>query len=315
MKKNKCYSCNFTWPGIKEKHSSDVKIQEDVIPEGDDAFICDEKHFLAYAQYFGKFIDSYKREGINIFAVMPQNEFNSSQPYPSCVWKIESLIQFIGKYLGPEMEKRGVETYFGTMERPFPSFIDLAMSDKDSSQYIKCIGFQWDGKKAIKSIHKKYPAMRLWQTESECGDGKNTFGYAMYTWTLIHHYINNGASAYLYWNTVLSKGGVSRWGWAQNSLVVVDEENQTYHFTYEYYLMKHLSHFVQPNARKISTTRMIKDDDLGVKLLAFINPNSELVIIVGNEDQFAQNIDIVIEQTIYNVTLHPLSFNTIVIPS
>lgn len=49
---------------------------------------------------------------------------------------------------------------------------------------------------------------------------------------------------------------------------------------------------------------MIKHDDLGVKLLAFINPNSELAITVGNEDHFTQNIDIVIEQTIYiyNVT-------------
>ena len=32
----------------------------------------------AYALYFSKFIEAYKKQGIPIFAVMPQNEFNSA---------------------------------------------------------------------------------------------------------------------------------------------------------------------------------------------------------------------------------------------
>src|SRR2546426_8531617 len=50
-------------------------------------------------------------------SVMPQNEFNSAQVFPSCTWTPEGLARFIG-YLGPEMEKRGVEIFFGTLERP-----------------------------------------------------------------------------------------------------------------------------------------------------------------------------------------------------
>ena len=39
---------------------------------------------------------------------------------------------------------------------------------------------------------------------------------------MMKHYLSSGASAYLYWNISLMRGGVSRWGWAQNSPVTVN---------------------------------------------------------------------------------------------
>ena len=67
-------------------------------PEGTDAFILEPAYLQAYAQYFSKFIDAYKAEGIDIFMVMPQNEPNSDQVFPSCTWTPEGLISFL-KYL------------------------------------------------------------------------------------------------------------------------------------------------------------------------------------------------------------------------
>ena len=77
-------------------------------PEGTDAFILEPAYLQAYAQYFGKFIDAYKAEGIDIFMVMPQNEPNSDQVFPSCTWTPEGLISFL-KYLEPEMASRDVD--------------------------------------------------------------------------------------------------------------------------------------------------------------------------------------------------------------
>ena len=47
--------------------------------EGTDMFIQEPRYFEAYSLYFAKFIDSYRKQGINISMVMPQNEFNSAQ--------------------------------------------------------------------------------------------------------------------------------------------------------------------------------------------------------------------------------------------
>ena len=64
-------------------------------PEGTDAFILEPAYLQAYAQYFGKFIDAYKAEGIDIFMVMPQNEPNSDQVFPSCTWTPDGLVSFL----------------------------------------------------------------------------------------------------------------------------------------------------------------------------------------------------------------------------
>lgn len=117
----------------------------------------------------------------------------------------------------------------------------------------------------------------------------------------------------MYWNTSLVDGGISRWGWAQNSLVVVDDKKKTFRYTLEYYIIKHVSHFVLPGAKKIKTTRTVVDNDTDVKTLAFLNPDGKVIIVTGNEAQFEQKVQFKVNGQAYDVTLPPLSFNTIVV--
>ena len=55
--------------------------------------------------------------------------------------------------------------------------------------YLKGVGFQWSGKKAIPIISKEYPHLKYVQTESECGNGANIWSQAEYTWSLMHQYL------------------------------------------------------------------------------------------------------------------------------
>ena len=161
-------------------HPVENNLSEDKqIKEGTDGFIQDEAYLKAYALYFGKFIDAYKEHGINISMVMPQNEPNSAQPYPSCCWTYKGLSNFI-KYLGPEMNKRNVEIYAGTVERPNPALVDTLLTDSVCSTYIKGCGFQWAGKDALPAIRNKYPHLSYYQTEQECGNGLNNWEGAMH---------------------------------------------------------------------------------------------------------------------------------------
>ena len=251
--------------------------------EGTDMFIQEDKYMEAYALYFSKFIDAYRAEDIDIFAVMPQNEFNSAQIFPSCCWTAKGLANFVGKYLGPAMEAKGVDVMFGTMERPNVALVDTILQDKDCSRYIKGVGFQWAGKDALPGVHRKYPDMKLYQTEQECGDGKNDWKGALHSWDLMKHYLNNGVSVYTYWNTSLLKGGISHWGWAQNSLVVVDDSTRTYTYTPEYYVMKHASHYVLAGARRIELGGNYND------ALCFVNPDKSIVLIAGNSEGKGNN--------------------------
>jgi glucosylceramidase len=63
--------------------------------EGTDMFIATDRFYATYAAYFGHFVDAYKSYGIDIAMVMPQNEFNSPQVFPSCTWTPTGLARFI----------------------------------------------------------------------------------------------------------------------------------------------------------------------------------------------------------------------------
>ena len=116
--------------------------------EGTDMFIQEDRYFRAYAAYFARFIQAYRDQGIEIRMVMPQNEFNSAQVFPSCCWTPEGLARFIS-FLGPEMEKMNVDVFFGTMERPNEKLVEIPLLDPRSRPYLKGAGFQWAGKRAI----------------------------------------------------------------------------------------------------------------------------------------------------------------------
>jgi glucosylceramidase len=302
MKWNNHYACRIpskSWdPKVDNNLSSDKQGKE-----GTNMFIQEEKYFKAYSLYFSKFIDSYKKEGIYISMIMPQNEFNSCQIFPSCTWTAVSLATFIGKYLGPSMAKQNIEILFGTMERPNQALVDTIINDPIAGQFIKGVGFQWAGKDALPGIHMRYHNLKLYQTEQECGDGKNDWKHCQHAWDLMKHYFNNGVSAYMYWNISLIEGGYSRWGWQQNSLITVDSLKSTYHLNHEYYLMKHLSHFVKSGARRIKTDGHFNN------LLAFQNPDKSIVLVIESNEE--QEITIKIGSNFIKPRLQKGSFNTI----
>jgi glucosylceramidase len=279
--------------------------------EGTDMFICEEPYLEAYALYFSNYIKEYRKAGINIFAVMPQNEFNSAQVFPSCCWTAAGLTNFVGNYLGAAMSGLGVEVMFGTMERPNEALIDTVLTDPAAARYIKGAGFQWAGKEALPGIHQRYPALRLYQTEQECGDGQNNWESATYSWNLMKHYLNHGVSAYLYWNTSLPHGAPSHWGWKQNSLIIVKQVGETADFTYEYtpeyYVMKHVSHYVKPGAVKLSCSGTHSD------ILAFRNPDNSIAIVAANQSASDQAVSITVNGQTYQPLLKANSLNTLLI--
>jgi glucosylceramidase len=304
MKDNKHYACMPLGNFFDQRYKTDIR-PDQYRAEGMNMFIQDSAYLMAYSLYFSKFIEAYRDGGINIFMVMPQNEFNSCQPFPSCTWTAGALATFVGKYLGPAMKDLGVEVMFGTMERPNPALVDTLLTDPLSGKHISGVGFQWAGKRALPDIHKRYPDLKIYQTEQECGNGQNDWGGCVYSWSLMKHYLNNGTNVYDYWNISLEEGGMSRWGWRQNSLVTVNREAKTFRFTYEYYLLKHLSHYVKPGAKRLAVSGEFTD------LLAFRNTNGQYVLVIHNAEDVEVKKTIALDEVTLSLTLKPKSFNTI----
>ena len=207
------------------------------------------------------------------------------QKFPSCVWTGEDMCTFIRDHLGPLLaaKRRGCEIWLGTLNTSdFDSWAGAILSAPRGLEYVKGIGYQWNGKSALQRTHDAYPDVPMIQTENECGDGKNSWKYACEVFDLVQHYIRNGVVAYVYWNMVLKPGGSSTWGWRQNSMVTVDPDAKLVTYNHEYYVMKHFSRFIDPGAVRLATT-----GPWAPHSVAFENPPSrgregDVVVVVRN---------------------------------
>lgn len=271
------------------------------------------KNLHAYALYFVKFVEAYRRAGVPIRQIHPQNEPVADQKFPSCLWTGEQLRVFIRDYLGPAFKRHGVdaEIWLGTLNTDsFDGYVQEVLCDPGANGYVAGVGFQWAGKGAIQRTHASWPGKRLMQTENECGDGRNTWAYAEYIFGLMHHYITNGANAYVYWNMVLDAGGVSTWGWKQNSMITVDPPSARITYQPEYHLMRHFSAFVRPGAVRLDT-----EGPGAGNALAFRNPDGGLVVVAHNAMDRARTFSVRAAKRLWAVPLEAHSFNTLAIPA
>lgn len=270
------------------------------------AFRMQHEYLEAYALYFSKYVQAYRREGVEISRVCVQNEIAYTPFWPSCTWRPEDLAFFIGKYLGPRFaqDQLTTEIWLGTVNWPDAGYVRTVMKDPAAQGVIKGIGLQWAAKKAVEAIHTEYPSLPLMQTESECGNGEKNWKSAEYTWSLMHRYLSNGASAYMYWNMVLESSGRSAWGWKQNMLVAVDQKSGEVAYTPEFYLMMHLSHFVLPGARRVQTSGAGDH-------LAFVNPDGTRVLVLANTTDAAKTVAVAAAGRQFEVPLPAHSFSTL----
>lgn len=270
-------------------------------------FKMQEGYLKAYALYLAKFCKAYEEQGVHIENINIQNEPCSNHIFPSCPWRPEDMAYFVGRFLGPRFEQDSIDTeiIFGTINRDNPAFTRTALNDPEAAKYFKGAGFQWDGKGAIPYISKEYPHLKMMHTEAECGNGSNDWGAAEHTWWQISHYLRHGARNFTYWNMVLDDTGISPWGWKQNSLISVNPETLDVVYHPEYYLMKHLSRYVEPGADRLVLDNA--DDDI----LAFVNPDGKEVVVAVNRRDTMKDVTLRKGDRYLTLSLQPKSFNTL----
>lgn len=321
MKINHYYSVRSDRNQNQMSSLSDVALYEDskekntkVFPQQlavNDYFIQDPRYLQTYANYFCKFIDAYKQQGISVSMVMFQNESWSYTNYPGCAWTPEGIIRFNTEYLAPTLKKQHpeVKLYLGTINTNRLDLIDQILSDPRMPETIQGVGFQWEGGQILPPLRAKYPQYKYVQTESECGWGSFDWKAAEHTFSLMNHYLGNGCEEYTFWNAILCDDGASGWGWKQNALIQVDSKNETATYTPEYYAVKHYSHFIAPHS-KILAYQPAKEEK--TPIMVVITPQKKQLVIAGNFNDDAKEVTVKLGNRYLNVVLQPHSLNTFV---
>ncbi len=274
-----------------------------------DYMIQDPRFLQTYANYFCKFIDAYKGQGIPIDMVIYQNEAYSYTPYPGCAWTAEGTIRFNKEYLAPTLKRLHpeVKVYLGTFNTNRQDHVERIIADEGLQQCISGMAFQWEGREVLPEIRRQHPEWNYICSESECGWGSFDWKAGEHTFELMNHYLGNGCNEYTFWNFILTDNGESPWGWKQNALIRVDSEKRTFTYTPEYYAVKHYAHFISPGA-EIVAYKPEGEDKLPV--LVVKTPEQKWVVIAGNFKDEAQAFTLQIGKRYLNVTLAAHSMNT-----
>lgn len=269
----------------------------------------DPQTLAAYALYFSKFVQAWRAEGINLYAVHPQNEMAlNTNLYPQCMWDAGTLNLFLRDHLLPQLRRDdiNIEVWLGTVvNENLADYVDPILGDLKTAPGIVGVGYQYGGQKALLATHQKHPGKKLAQTETECYGGGNAWDQALLTFGHLIEDTANFANSYFFWNLVLDESGLSRWNWRQNSLLTVDRKTETVIYNPEFYAMKHFSATVLPGAQRIA----VQGGPLQ-KVVAFQNLDGSRVLIILNDTDRAISAVLDADGTPVRLDLPALSMNT-----
>ena len=238
------------------------------------------EYLRAYALYFVKYIKAYEELGIKVSEVTPQNEPTMNTPYSSCVWTGVQLNEFIKGYLHPALKEHGLDTkiWLGTFTDSQKSLCMPTVNDNKTIDMIDAVCFQWWGAPLAKEIRKKYKNLKLIQSETKCGNGKNDWQYAEEQFDCFKEFLDAGVSRYYLWNMVLDEKGenTAKNPWYQNAPITVHSQTNEISYNSSYYLTKHFSYYIKGGAKRIKTSGTYEDK------IAFRNPDGETVLEVKN---------------------------------
>lgn len=253
--------------------------------------------YKAYASYFVKYIEAYKKQGVNIDRFCIQNEPDTYAPFPGCNMTMEQMEDLSLNYVLPAFKKNKLNTgiWAGTF-RTINRGDHYKILNSKTIENFDGIGFQYAGEAFIREVSLLAPNMKIMNTETKCFNGDNSTEQAKERMAEIANYINAGSSNYCYWNMILNETSTSAWGWKQNSLVVINRENGNVIYTPDYNAMYLASKSIQKNDHRIA--HISKHAIVTTK-----NSSNQIKVLIQNDEPKTKFVKLIIDQEEINVAL------------
>lgn len=243
----------------------------------------------AWADFFVRYVQEYKKQGVDIWGLTVQNEPGASQSWDSCEYSGEEEHAFVRDHLGPALEKAGMSgiklmiwdhNYDDAVTYSAPSLTDPA-----TSKYIWGTAVHWYSDELFDNLtqfHEAWPDKALLFSEG-CQEGfKAHFG----KWETAERYgrniignLNHWVVGFTDWNIVLDEtGGPNHVGNLCLAPILADTKNDKILIQDSYYYIGHFSKFIQPGAKRI----MCVTNRNKLLATAAVNPDGGTVVVVMN---------------------------------
>ena len=245
-----------------------------------------EEYFELWAEYYVKFIEKYREQGINITAITVQNEPGTAQKWDSCVYTAEEERDFVVNYLGKKMDNIGVKILFWDHNKEnVVKRAKTVLSNENSKKYFSGIAVHWyrgDHFEQLEMFNKMFPDKDIVLSEGcyeySLGSLDITKIGEKYAHDMIGNF-NNYCNIFCDWNLILDeKGGPNHVGNFCDAPIMADTKNNKVYIHDSYYYIGHISKYVKKGAKRIGSSKWTKDVDT----VSFKNPDGSIVTVVLN---------------------------------
>ena len=245
------------------------------------------EYYKVYANYFLKYIQGMKKEGIIIDAITPQNEPLHPGNNPSLYMTSDQQKDFIKNHLGPVFKSNGIKTKIVVYDHNCnkPEYATNILSDPDAYKYVDGSAFHlYEGDiSALSTVHNAYPNKNLYFTEQWTG-AKSNFNEDLnwHTKNVIIGSMRNWSKIALEWNLANdpqykphTDGGCTE---CKGAITISDKENFTRNVSY--YIIAHATKFVPVHSQRIASSQTNN-----LSTVAFKTPEGKMVLIVQNNNK------------------------------
>ena len=251
-----------------------------------------EKHYTTYANYLANYIQAMAKEGIQIWALTPQNEPLHPGNNPSMYMSSQMQANFIKTALGPVFKKRNITTkiiiYDHNCDHPEYA-IDL-LNDPDANQYVSGSAFHlYNGDiSALSKVKAAHPTKDLYFTEQWTGyKGDFTGDFMWHIKNVIIGAVNNHAKTAIEWNLANDPSyGPHTPGGCTECLGALTISGQDITRNQSYYIVMQAAKFVSAGSIRIGL-----EVPESMQAAAFKRPDGKIILLVQNEGR-KKNISI-----------------------
>jgi len=271
------------------------------------------KYYETYAQYFVKYIQLMRAEGLQINAVTIQNEPEHGGNNPSMLMTAVEQNTFIKNHLGPAFKKQGLQTEIVIWDHNAdnPNYPIQILNDSVTKSFISASAFHLylGHESALSKLHQAHPDKKIYFTEQWTGARGSFAGDFM--WHMEHIVIGtmtNWSSMVLEWNLANDPTyGPHTPGGCTECLGALTIDGSDLKRNVSFYIIGQVAPFIPAGSARIQT----KSSNAQIKSIGFKRPDGKKVLVAlntGKETVFT--IDF--EQKKYNFTLPEKSASTIV---
>ncbi len=265
----------------------------------------DRRHFKALAEYFVRFLEAYREEGIPIHAITLQNEPGyAPDTYPTCLWSAEEQRDFIRDHLGPLLAARHLDTRIWCYDHNFDNlkFPSTILQDPAAARFVDGTAFHhYVGQPdAMTKLLAAFPDKHVYFTE---GSVFQTKGAAQ-----LVSYLRNGARCYNAWVTFIDQDRKPNPGPHPCSLtgVVLDRQRLRPEYRFDYYMHGQFTKFIRPGAIRLESSQPAN----APANVVFRTPDGSVVLVAVNPDAQPRRLNVSWQRRFFSTSLSPKSLAT-----